>query len=273
MKKKKSGLRWWMWLFLAFVALLVIGSLVPDVDDDTEKISVADYPVFNEGDQVELQGATFQVTSSEWVKDLPGSKKGVTPDECWLVVKVTAKNDEKVDQLLIDPIYLIDEDEKPYSEALASEGTMYKPVQPEQQVVADMIFDVPPDKNYSMLLKRAALADSGWVDKGALVNITPKGTPYVMPEWMKRDESTMAYVMMQGFVKRNLKAPATAKFPSLAWDDQVQVIRLSGQTYKVYGYVDAQNSFGALIRTGYTGVVQQTSEDKWVLQEFAFGSD
>lgn len=57
------------------------------------------------------------------------------------------------------------------------------------------------------------------------------------------------------------------------WDNQVRVIRVSGQTYMVYGYVDAQNSFGALIWTEYTGVVQQTAEDEWTLQEFAWGSD
>ena len=273
MKKKKSGLRWWMWLFLAFVALLVIGSLFPDVDDDTEKVSIADYPVFNEGDQVDLQGATFQVTNSEWVKDLPGSKKDRMPEECWLVVKVTAKNDEKVDQLLIDPIYLFDEDEKQYSKALASGTEMSMPVQPEQQVSADMIFDVPPDKKYSMRFTRAAHVDSGWVDKGALVTITPKGTPHIIPEWMKRDESSMAYIMMRDFVKDKLKSPATAKFPSLAWDNQVRAIRVSGQKYMIYGYVDAQNSFGALIRTKYTGVVEQTAKDKWVLQELAFSSD
>ncbi len=271
--KEKPRLRWYSWLLLAFVALLVIGSLLPEVEDDTEKVSMADYPVFNEGDQVDLQGATFQVISSEWVKELPGSKKDVTPDECWLVVKVTTKNDEKVDQLLVDPIYLFDEDEKQYSKALVSGSEMSMPVQPEQQVFADMIFDVPPDKKYSMRFTRAAYVDSAWVDKGALVNITPKGTPYIIPEWMKQDESTMAYVMMQGFVKRNLKAPATAKFPSLAWDDQVRVVRVSGQKYMVYGYVDAQNSFGALIRTNYTGVVEQTAEEEWTLQDFAFGSD
>ncbi len=52
--KKKTGLRWYSWLFLAFVALLVIGSLFTDPEDDTEKVSIADYPVFNEGDRVDV---------------------------------------------------------------------------------------------------------------------------------------------------------------------------------------------------------------------------
>ena len=33
-------------------------------------------------------------------------------------------------------------------------------------------------------------------------------------------QATMAYVMSQEFLKRQLKAPSTAEFPSMAWDPQ-----------------------------------------------------
>ncbi len=82
--------------------------------------------------------------------------------------------------------------------------------------------------------------------------------------WKTEDNSTMAYVMMQDFVKRGLKAPSTAKFPWMG-DSQVIVARSKDQTYTVYGYVDAQNSFGALLRSEYTGVVRQVGEDQWEL--------
>lgn len=82
--------------------------------------------------------------------------------------------------------------------------------------------------------------------------------------WKAEDYSTMAYVMMQDFVKRGLKAPSTAKFPWMG-DSQVMVARSKDQTYTVYGYVDAQNSFGAMLRKEYTGVVKQVGEDQWEL--------
>ncbi|GGS44747.1 hypothetical protein [Deinococcus knuensis] len=49
-------------------------------------------------------------------------------------------------------------------------------------------------------------------------------------------------------VKNQLKAPATAQFPGLT-SDQVQV---SGGRGTLRGVVDAQNSFGAMLRTGFT---------------------
>ena len=60
------------------------------------------------------------------------------------------------------------------------------------------------------------------------------------------------------FVKARLKAPATAKFSGEDYD-------ASGDTYTVTGAVDAQNSFGALLRSNYTCVVRLDGE-KWRLQ-------
>ena len=48
---------------------------------------------------------------------------------------------------------------------------------------------------------------------------------------------------------KKLKAPSTAKFPSF-YDNGVAAERLpDGSTYRVVGYVDSQNSFGAMIRS------------------------
>jgi hypothetical protein len=49
-------------------------------------------------------------------------------------------------------------------------------------------------------------------------------------------------------VKLNLKAPATAEFPN---PYQVQITALSSDSFIVDSYVDAQNGFGALIRSQY----------------------
>lgn len=56
-------------------------------------------------------------------------------------------------------------------------------------------------------------------------------------------------------IKRMLKAPATAKFPRI---DQ-WLIEESPENFRVRNYVDAQNSFGALLRTSFDCVVQKKS--------------
>lgn len=63
------------------------------------------------------------------------------------------------------------------------------------------------------------------------------------------DRSVDAFTYAQIFVKENLKAPATAKFAGLG---ESRIERLpDGETYKVYSYVDSQNSFGAMLRSKY----------------------
>jgi flagellar basal body-associated protein FliL len=87
--------------------------------------------------------------------------------------------------------------------------------------------------------------------------------------WKTRDNSAAAYVMMQDFVKDRLKAPASARFPG---DDDrgVHIYGSDNQKYLVSGYVDAQNSFGALVRNYYGGELEQTSENRWRLLSLEF---
>jgi hypothetical protein len=63
-------------------------------------------------------------------------------------------------------------------------------------------------------------------------------------------DKTVAFVMSQEFVRRNLKAPSTAEFPWYT-DDQVAVSTKPGCAFRVIAWVDAQNSFGAQIRSVY----------------------
>ncbi len=51
-------------------------------------------------------------------------------------------------------------------------------------------------------------------------------------------------------IKGMLKSPSTADFP---WGtSKAQITLVEGTTYEVSSYVDAQNSFGAMIRSNYT---------------------
>jgi hypothetical protein len=58
-----------------------------------------------------------------------------------------------------------------------------------------------------------------------------------------------AYVMCKQFLEDRLKAPKTADYPLERSSDVTEA--LGGGRYRVRSYVDAQNSFGAMIRTRY----------------------
>ncbi|WOL30529.1 hypothetical protein [Pseudomonas fragi] len=80
---------------------------------------------------------------------------------------------------------------------------------------------------------------------------------------------TMAYVMSQTFVKRGLKAPSTADFGSYS-ESQVTPMPAGESACKflVIGHVDAQNSFGAMIRNRYIVTVAKTKGlDSWTASE------
>ena len=80
---------------------------------------------------------------------------------------------------------------------------------------------------------------------------------------------TMAYVMSQTFVKRGLKAPSTADFGSYS-ESQVKSMPAgeSACTFLVIGHVDAQNSYGAMIRNRYiVTVAKAKGQDSWTASD------
>lgn len=82
----------------------------------------------------------------------------------------------------------------------------------------------------------------------------------------KRDlpDSVEAYFMAQEFVKKHLKAPATADFPSYSNQD-INISRRNDTTFLISGFVDAQNSFGANLRTNYKCEIMYVGNDLWQL--------
>jgi hypothetical protein len=79
---------------------------------------------------------------------------------------------------------------------------------------------------------------------------------------------TAAQLICQQFVTNDLVAPSTAKFPSLL-EQTVYTIQGKTDAFRVIGYVDAQNGFGAMIRNYYTCDVQyegsSNGKDKFTL--------
>jgi hypothetical protein len=65
-----------------------------------------------------------------------------------------------------------------------------------------------------------------------------------------------AWAYMQIAVEQRLKSPKSADFP---FGGSRHVTPLGGDRYRVNSYVDATNSFGAEIRTNFTGVIKKVS--------------
>ena len=93
----------------------------------------------------------------------------------------------------------------------------------------------------------------------------PQKRPKKAATWRDRDQSTMAYHMAADWVRGRLRAPATADFPGIFQGRADHVTRLDGQRYRIRSYVDAQNGFGAQVRTRFTAEVEQTGKDAWRL--------
>lgn len=72
------------------------------------------------------------------------------------------------------------------------------------------------------------------------------------------------WAMAQSFIKDQLKSPKSADFPTYG-DSNVNITN-SGDYYKVTGYVDAENGFGAEIRSTFS-LVMKKSGSKYTLKE------
>ncbi len=70
------------------------------------------------------------------------------------------------------------------------------------------------------------------------------------------DEASVARGQCEKFVTDRLQAPATAKFSPAA---DTRATKQPGGGWSVGGWVDSQNTFGALIRSNYNCVVSPDS--------------
>jgi len=70
-----------------------------------------------------------------------------------------------------------------------------------------------------------------------------------------------AYVMAQAPVKDLLKSPASADFPSFSASG-VRSVRTAECQFSISAYVDAQNDFGAQVRTPFQATMT-TDGERW----------
>lgn len=65
-------------------------------------------------------------------------------------------------------------------------------------------------------------------------------------EFEKEYQANDAYYTATQFIKKRLKSPSAAEFPKPKYAS-IQLLE-DGATYKIYSYVDSQNSYGATLR-------------------------
>lgn len=87
------------------------------------------------------------------------------------------------------------------------------------------------------------------------------------------DLSVDACLYSREFVKRSLKAPSTASFPGGCLDrPETSVVPMGDGVYVVHDEVDAENSFGAMLRSKTLAAIRRDG-DGWVNLGVVVGDD
>lgn len=103
---------------------------------------------------------------------------------------------------------------------------------------------------------------------------TPSARPPASPAAGRShsdDKKRDAWLMAEQFVKDRLRSPSTAEFRGKGLfgesQDYRQCVRdLGGNRYRVAGWVDAQNAFGATLRSRFTCTLRSTGGDRWTCE-------
>lgn len=88
-------------------------------------------------------------------------------------------------------------------------------------------------------------------NKTTYSSYSSSGSSYSSSSYISEDIKGSLWALAQQAVKNELKAPSTAKFPASYGSDGVSFGK-SGDLYYVSAWVDAENGFGATLRTNFT---------------------
>ena len=95
----------------------------------------------------------------------------------------------------------------------------------------------------------------------SMVSSTPSSSSSLSAEDLYGHDEFDAAVIAEKIVKNNLKVPSTAKFCK----HSEYTITCSVNTWTVSGYVDAENSFGAAIRSAFTVTFTFTGSEEYMI--------
>jgi hypothetical protein len=82
------------------------------------------------------------------------------------------------------------------------------------------------------------------------------------------DEKLFAWMAAEKIVKQNLKAPSTAKFPFSYNSTSVEIKKIDANTFRVNAYVDAENSYGAIIRNNFTITIVKSGSGNFTYKDY-----
>lgn len=86
-------------------------------------------------------------------------------------------------------------------------------------------------------------------------------------DFNSKETKRMAKVMSERLISQRLKAPATASFT-----DDPTIVFEGDSTFEIKGYVDSQNSFGAMLRTNYVARIKfiavHGEQEEWQMLSF-----
>jgi len=80
----------------------------------------------------------------------------------------------------------------------------------------------------------------------------------------KGGQETTAFVMCQRPVTQRLRSPSSAKFPTITTPG-ARSVHAGGGRYIVDGFVDAQNGFGAMLRSKWECEIKENADKTWSL--------
>lgn len=118
-----------------------------------------------------------------------------------------------------------------------------------------------------VVLDRPRPPDTSHYTGTSPVKMMEKGSSTETTPPIERTDSVSAYTMAEMFVERNLKAPTTAKFP---WPRDEFTKEVATNKWVVRAYVDAQNGFGAMIRSYFEVKMTYLGNEKWQLDGIKF---
>jgi len=111
---------------------------------------------------------------------------------------------------------------------------------------------------------------TGWDRTSARIEVDKARETMAREDYGDNFYLRLAFNYNKELIKKQLRAPSTAKFPGL-FESKDHVTSMGDKRYQIRSYVDAQNAYGAMIRQHYINVVRMGSNSNhWILGDVKF---